>query len=226
MGLDFYNKVKVQILLTKLKNNNSLKKYQSLLTKQTENNVNIFPSIIKPKIDLQTLEDDIYEIKNIKEYREKFKINPNDELYKDFKIKRREKANFLIKKCHDLIEIHGNENLQFENFNKKISQQNFQSVDDLLEDYENNSENIKTNLISTTKTKELKHFKSKSINYKKKEELKIITNSENNNEIQNIQKECIDLKKNNRFFKKKVRKESLEIKKAYGSLTKEIINYL
>ena len=96
-GLDFYNKIKVNVLLSNKSSNQDLVKYKKFLKKldlpKNSEIISTEPFTLKTDIDAENMEESL---KNLKEFQEKLSITREDECFNEYKSNRIRQAKKIL----------------------------------------------------------------------------------------------------------------------------------
>ena len=228
LGNDFYNKIKVNLMLSNQKNAKDLENFQKFQKKKrskllTNDKINIRKNIYELPILTEPLaeEKDI----NLKEYQKNFLIDSNDELFQDYKLMKLKKAQKLLNNTPNYRAILSSEILRFPGFMKK------------LETESNNS----SFLDNYCPLESLKDINGKCESGKKRDclpkihGLKKRKNKNNDScskkgdlteryegKMEEIEENLKGVKKNNRTLKRKVRREAKSLNFKFGNMIKNL----
>lgn len=248
-GNDFYNKIKVNLLMSNQKTGQEInhfkkfleikKKYPEIPQKVFERKQNsVFFQLNQP--EEENLEKGI----TIQEYKKKFEITPEDDYFLDYKHTNLQRAKNLLKHSATNRTILSTDLTRFPYFLKKLDSQSNHSS--FLENYcpletdtqkkpglSQNFNKIKLKLPTLTP-----HTRRKTYRFSKKiDDIDSTLNREENGAISErirgyeetiygIQEETKDFKKNSRFLKKKVRNQTKSLNGKFGKLLKNLENLI
>lgn len=232
LGKDFYNKIKVNILLSNQKGEKSLENFRKFKQKKKKivpndefnKKINFFTDPTqKTEADAEVSAE-----LNLKEYQRNFLIDTNDELFNDYKSMRLQKAKLLLNNSPNYRAILSSEILRFPRFIKKLETESNNSS--FLDNYcplesikdMGSSQNFKKNNNILPKINNLE--KTSGIN-NKNNDLSIKKGhltDRYGEKMEEITEDLRDVKKNNKRLKRKVRKETKSMNFKYGSMIKDL----
>lgn len=231
LGKDFYNKIKVNILLSNQKGEKSLENFRKFKEKKKKLGPN---DEINKKINCFTeptqkteADTEVSAELNLKEYQRNFLIDTNDELFNDYKCMRLQKAKVLLNNSPNYRAILSSEILRFPRFMKKLETESNNSS--FLDNYcplesikdMGSSQNLKKIHGILPKINILE--KKSGINKNNDSSIKKGHLTERYGEkMEEITEDLRDVKKNNRRLRKKVRKETKSMNFKYGSMIKDL----
>ena len=247
-GSDFYNKIKVHLLLSNKKSDQDLEKFKKSIPtpKQTQNPITIprekpLPADFLTKdqeISKKTQETQEENSINLKEYQNKLIINHEDDFFEDYKTFRLKKAEKLVNNSHIYKSILASDLLRFPFFLKKLETES--NNGSFFDDY---CPLDSKEFLKFEQKQKLKKLKLPEIQQRPKR-MSILFNSTQKSmhlsislaekaalsdrmididgKISEIQRDTKDLNKNNRVLKRKVKKEAKSLNFKFGTMIKKL----